>query len=174
VRGQVENPTECTVDSACSVAAEFAVAMVRHWTPERNGIGHTHGSASSEQAWEPNGILEYHACRKTRTVPNGKSHPDDGASVRIHPVLLLLKLLLLVILLFGVRGRSTPPGARWGCQSPGSSCVSPLLLARIFSTRSPRITHGRALSNTFRTGNPVVAHPSGAASLMYGPYGEAA
>jgi hypothetical protein len=32
---------------------------VRKWAPERNAIGHTHGSASSgAKAWELNGILE--------------------------------------------------------------------------------------------------------------------
>jgi hypothetical protein len=41
----------------------------RQWAPERNVIGHTHGSTSSEHAWDPMASSSVDFCRKTRTVP---------------------------------------------------------------------------------------------------------
>jgi hypothetical protein len=35
----------------------------RQWTPERNAIGHTHGRASSEHAWEPMVPARANFCR---------------------------------------------------------------------------------------------------------------
>ena len=41
--------------------------LYEEFTTERNGIGHTHARASSEQAWEPMASSRVHLCRKTRT-----------------------------------------------------------------------------------------------------------
>jgi hypothetical protein len=53
-----------------SVWRQFTVCAGKEkWTPERNAIGHTHDSASSEQACEPMPSSSVNFCRKTRTVP---------------------------------------------------------------------------------------------------------
>jgi hypothetical protein len=50
-----------------------------------NGIGRTHGSASSEQAWESMATSSVNFCRKTRTVHVARLPPSFAVSNRKGP-----------------------------------------------------------------------------------------
>jgi hypothetical protein len=65
-RHQLPPPTTRCLQ--CSDAI-YSVNWYEKWTPERNVIGHTLARASSEQAWETNGILEYKFLSKRAPCP---------------------------------------------------------------------------------------------------------